>query len=201
MVAILGAKLSREEKSAEGAPLPEELGETKVYVAGRLLPLRKVSEGKVEVHLPLGIAEYTTQQVIVQKGKSYSPPEAVLVVGTEPGIFTVDESGSGQGQVYANTGEGPVKADNARPARAGEDLFIYCTGLGPVDGDGNVTNPISVTIEGKEAYVSVAAQIGEIPGTYLVMVQMPEGLETSASAQVVIRAGEQTSQTVTMAVQ
>src|SRR6478752_5271517 len=106
--------------------------------------------------------------MIVRRGNILSVPEMLLIGTTQPAVFTIDGTGKGQGHIYAATADGVNLADNAHPAKAGDTLVLYATGLGPVnppvkeglaapsDPLSLPVNPIEVTIEGKVAKVVFA---------------------------------------------
>ena len=64
-----------------------------------------------------------------------------------PGIFSLDGSGSGQGAItIANTAVFAMTANptfKGRPARPGDYLAIFATGLGPVDNEVPAGEPAS----------------------------------------------------------
>lgn len=114
---MLGTRLSWENQEAAATPWPTELLETRALIAGRAKPRRRTSEGRIEALPPLGVPEFTTHQMIVQRGRSYSPPESVLVTAASPAVFTADESGSDQGTLYIRDADGRRKLASAeRPA-------------------------------------------------------------------------------------
>jgi uncharacterized protein (TIGR03437 family) len=212
-VSIFGTKLASALQVAESLPLPMDLGETVALIAGRPLPLHFASDGQVNAIVPYGVADSTTQQMIIRRGKTYSLPEPVLVGASQPAVFTVDGSGNGQGHVYVYTEEGPRLADASRPARPGEALVIYATGLGPVkgkveDGQAAPSDPpaqtvseVKVTLQGKEARVFFAGLAPGLVGIYQINVYVPEGVQADAAAQLIVTAGESVSPVVTMAVE
>jgi len=189
------------------------LGETLVAIAGRVAPLHFASDGQVNAILPYDVADNTTHQMIVKRGNLLSLPEAVLIGSVQPAVFTVDGTGKGQGHIYGTNPEGLlVLADNERPVKAGEYVVIYATGLGPVDipvVDGapapsgpfaRPKNPIAVTVQGKDAPVVFAGLAPGFAGVYQVNLQIPADVTPDASAQLVVKAGEQSSPPVTLAV-
>ncbi|MBL8211393.1 MAG: hypothetical protein JNK87_11805 [Bryobacterales bacterium] len=211
LIAVLGTRFSAENQEAPSTPWPTELLDTRASIAGRPIPLRRTSEGRIEALLPLGVPEFTTHQMIVQRGRSYSPPESVLVTAASPAVFTADESGSNQGSVYIQDTDGRRKlASEERPVSAGDLIEIEATGLGmtdpvvppgqsaPEDG-ARVTSAVEVTIGGKPAEVREAVLMPGTVGVYLVKVVVPDGLETSTSTPLILTVDGQPSPTVTVA--
>jgi uncharacterized protein (TIGR03437 family) len=204
-VSIFGTKLARETQAAARMPLPVELGETLATVAGRALPLHFTSDGQVNAVLPYGIADSTEHQVIVRQGKMYSLPEPVLVATSEPAAFTTGGGGAGQGHVYVATEDGLVLAGASRPAKAGEVVVVYATGLGPVtpgvkEGEAapgqplsEVMAPVTAAIQGKDAEVIFAGLAPGLAGVYQVNVMVPDGVTPDASAVLILNVGQQSS--------
>jgi uncharacterized protein (TIGR03437 family) len=211
-ISIFGTKLASSLQVAKSLPLPMGLADTVALIAGRPLPLHFASDGQVNAIVPYEVADSTTQQIIIRRGTTYSLPEPVLVGASQPAVFVVDGSGKGQGHVYVYTADGPRLADASRPARPGEALIIYATGLGPVSGsvgDGQAapsdplawtTSPVKVTVQGKDAKVFFSGLAPGFVGLYQVNVYMPEGIRADAAAQLILSAGESVSPPVTIAV-
>ncbi|MBL8211389.1 MAG: hypothetical protein JNK87_11785 [Bryobacterales bacterium] len=211
LIAVLGTRLSGENQEAGSTPWPTDLLDTRAFIAGRPIPLRRTSEGRIEALLPLGVPEFTRHQMIVQRGRSYSPPESVLVTATSPAVFTADESGADQGSVYIHDADGRRKLASAeRPATAGDIVEIEATGLGmtdpvvppgqPAPADGaRVTGKVEVTVGGKPAEVQEAMLMPGTIGVYLVKAVVPEGLDTSTSTPLLLTVDGQPSPPVTVA--
>jgi uncharacterized protein (TIGR03437 family) len=134
-----------------------------------------------------------------------------------PAIFSMDGSGAGQGYITI-TGPEVVAASagafpGSRPAKRGESLTIYCTGLGPVSqiqGDGTPktkTSPVAisqtpnVTIGGAPATVTFAGLTQGGVGLYQVNVQVPDAVPSGAALPVLISMTGKTSNSVTVAVE
>ena len=204
-VSIFGTKLSGELKLADALPLPAQMAGTTALVAGIPLPLHFTSDGQVNAIIPYGVADNTVQQLIIQRGTTVSVPEPLVIATSEPAVFTATGMGSGQGHVYVATVDGPILADASRPAKSGEALVIYATGLGPVQPAvaagqaapveplSQVTNQVTVTIAGAEAKFLFAGLAPYFAGLYQVNVLVPEGLKADTAAQLVIKVGGQSS--------
>jgi uncharacterized protein (TIGR03437 family) len=129
----------------------------------------------------------------------------------QPGIFTKDASGQGQGSIVFATASTVIYADAAQPATAGDFLSIYCTGLGPVQGNVppgtavTVATPTiataTVTIGGVNANVLYAGLAPGFPGLYQVNVQVPSGVTPGSAVPVIITiSGQSSPSNVTIAV-
>jgi len=212
IISIAGSKLALTQASANGT-LPVTLGGSAAFIAGLSMPLMYASDGQINGIVPFETSVNTTQQVIVNRGSSPSVPQPVTVAGAAPGIFTLDASGSGQGLIYSTDASGnAVLADPAHPVSAGATVTIYCTGLGPVSpavptgtpapiaAPSNAINPVAVIIGGVPADLKFAGLAPSTVGTYQVNAVVPQGTPTGDRIPVVITAGAQPSQTVTMSI-
>ncbi len=203
MVSIFGENLAPQVAVAEALPLPTELAGVTASLGGSPLSLLFVSPGQINAIIP------ATAVVEVQQELSIGGSTASLsVVETTPGVFTVNQAGTGQGYVVTSRGV----ADAANPAEPGEVVVIYCAGLGPVSPavDAGVaapsdplsvaTNPVTVEIGGLEAEVFFAGLTPGFAGLYQINAKVPEGVAVGNSVPVVIRSGSKSAPVVTMAV-
>jgi uncharacterized protein (TIGR03437 family) len=211
IITIFGSGLASGTGQNLTPPLPTSLAGTQVMLGGAALPLYYASDGQVNAQVPAALPVNTQQQIQVIRGSVPSVPDQVAVASATPAVFTVDQSGTGQGAITdAITG---VVKDSNSPAAPGEYISIYCTGLGavsPVVPDGqpagsnptsNTVNPVTVTIGGVSAPVLFAGLSPGFAGLYQVNVQMPAGIASGNQPVVLTEAGQQSPATVTMAVQ
>src|SRR5262249_45006390 len=155
-------------------PLPATLAGSAILVAGREAPLMSASDGQMTAVIPYGLGANTAQQLLITRGNSISASQQVTIAPAAPGIFTKDGSGKGAGNISvidANGGQMPV--DSLHPAKAGDKIVIYCTGLGevtppvpagsavPAGQASNTVNPVTVSIGGVPAGVTFS---GLAPG-------------------------------------
>jgi uncharacterized protein (TIGR03437 family) len=212
-IAVVGAKMAREQQQAATLPLPAQIGETSMSIAGRTIPLRSVSEGRIEGIVPYQTPDSTVHQLIVRRGLALSLPEYVVVASSGPGVYAVDETGIGQGRVFVtNENAELVLADPSRPARAGERLTILCVGLGslkavvnageaaPSDPPVEVAATVRVTIQGHDAEVQSAVLAPGLAGVYQVIARIPDDIIPDANAALVVTVNGQSSPLVTVAV-
>ncbi len=129
---------------AEGFPLPTSLGGARVLFDGAAVPLFSVGPRRIEAQLPwaLGMEQLEAgglalASVVVESGGESSWPRRFWVGPYAPGVFTASGEGSGQAlALFAGTTDlaAPLGfAEGSRPARAGDVLEIYATGLGAVE--------------------------------------------------------------------
>jgi uncharacterized protein (TIGR03437 family) len=106
----------------------------------------------------------------------------VPVAPTAPGVYSLDQSGSGPGAIL-HADFGLVNA--ARPAAPGETVLIYLTGMGTVnpavsDGTAGGSNPLNksvsdvvVLVAGQQATVGYNGLAPGFPGLYQINVTLP----------------------------
>lgn len=167
-------------------------GITKVYVAGRQVPVNAVSPGQVNFTIPAFLNGYPSADVEVEVLGQKSQPIALGVRATSPGIFTA--SGAGSGQAAAINQDGRSNS-TTRPARPGSALSFFVTGFGlpgPRDGDGlqRLVLPVFVRIGGVPARVEFAGptpSLGE--AVQQVNVRLPDSVPTGPTVPVVMNVG------------
>jgi len=212
-ITIFGAGLATGAAVAESLPLPTSLGGTQGIISGRLIPLFFASDGQLNAVLPSDLAPNVPHQLLLRRGTAVSAPESVVIAEAQPGVFTRDQSGTGQAVVVA------VRADNSQffpepgtPASAGNVLVIYCTGLGvvnpairageaaPFDVLSSTVRPVTVTIGGVSAAVAFAGLTPGFTGLYQVNVAVPAGVAPGDAVPLVLTEANQSSRVVTIAV-
>jgi uncharacterized protein (TIGR03437 family) len=208
LVSIFGTSLASQTASATTLPLPNQLADTSVLIAGQTTPLLYTSSGQVNAQLPSGLPQNSTQQVIVMRGSTISTPQLITLSSAQPAVFTVDGSGAGQGIVIAGTS----LANAGNPATAGEVVVIYATGLGnttPSVPDGTpapssplatLNDPVTVQIGGVNANVQFAGLAPGFVSLYQVNAVVPTGVSAGNAVPVVLTVDGQTSPPVTIAV-
>jgi uncharacterized protein (TIGR03437 family) len=216
LATIFGANLALREDAASVAPFPISLSGTVVRLAGRAVPLLSVSPRQIRFQVPWELAGQDSALLQVSVGSLKSTLQTVLIGEHSPGIFTLNQSGTGQGAIVIESGitiAAPVGTlDASRPARRGEAVSIFCTGLGqvtaqPATGTATPASPIS------EAVTQVTVEIGGISttaafsglspgltGIYQVNVRIPENAPSGDAIPLVISAGGVKSNSVTIAI-
>ncbi len=176
LVAVFGTGLAATEATAASIPLPASLGGAALSFNGAPAPLLSVFPGlsggglsQVNAQIPWDVLPPATTSgtvsVVSTVGDVSSVPEPVRIGEFAPGIFTFQ---SGAGQAAATTGDGSalvapegfLTGAASRPARIGEVITFYATGLGPVD-----FPPASGDIPGRLAstLTTPAVLIGGVP--------------------------------------
>lgn len=216
-VAIYGTALAGAgNPSAMSLPLPATLNGASATLCNIPMPLLYASATQINAIVPQAAPSTGSCPLIVISGGVPSAPVPLTLQQLQPGIYTVNLSGSGAG-VVANALTGQLNSA-ANAARAGDFLAIYCTGLGGVQGPNGESGPddgiaapldtlfrtkatITATIGGIDAPVSFAGLTPTFAGLYQVNVKMPQGVPADPAVPVQITAGTAVSNTVTIAVQ
>jgi len=213
LITIYGQNLADSAGLSNGVPLPGQLNGAQVLAGNLPLPIVYAGPTQLNVQVPYGVPVNTLYQLTVQHGNSYSVPQQLVVAQAEPGIFTINSQGFGQGSIVHP--DLLTLAQPGTPAGIGETVVIYCSGLGSVSpkvAEGappltsplsNTDNPVTVTIGGVAATVSFAGLTPGDPGLYQINAVVPSGIVTGDAVPVVISVAGQTSPispAVTMAV-
>ncbi len=208
IVAIFGTNLASETQVALSVPLSTTLGQTSVTFGGTAAPLFFVSATQINAQVPFEVTTGAgTVAVQVRRGSATSESRAIPIAAQSPGIFTLNQQGTGTGAIlHADTFQ---LVSDASPARPGEFLAIFCTGLGalnravssgtipPSPPPETLTRP-TVDIGGISANVTYSGLAPGFVGLYQVNVQVPA--VPTGTAQVIIRMNNVPSNTVTIAV-
>ncbi len=218
IVSLFGNRLASMPAVAESVPLPTTLGGVTVRFNTIPAPLLFASALQINLQVPWELAGQAQASLTVT-ADGLTGAAAFNLAGAAPGIFAINQGGSGQGAILiAGTGElaapaGSIPERRARPVMRGEFISIYCTGLGPVNnrpatGSAASSSPLSrtattpsVAIGGVPAPVSFSGLAPGFVGLYQIDVQVPQSTPTGNSVPVVINAGGTISNTVTVAIQ
>ena len=212
MVAIFGTDLAGGTLLAGEVPLPTTLGDTSVTFDNIPAPLFFVSGTQINTQVPFELMTGTGMvSVQVKRGSETSAAQPIGIAAVSPGIFTLNQQGTGAGAILHAEDFQPV-SDSA-PAQPGEFLLIFCTGLGPVQPEvqsGQIapsTAPLAetlntplVNIAGIPANVTFSGLAPGFVGLYQVNVQVPGGVSTGDAVPVVLTIGGVASNTVAIGI-
>jgi uncharacterized protein (TIGR03437 family) len=174
-------------------------------------PLIYVQTGIIGAVVPYEVDGKTSTQIQVSYNGQNSNSFVVPVTAVAPAIFTIDQSGSGQGAIVNADG---TTNSVGNPAPAGSYIAVYATGAGQtspggVDGKpGDTTAPPrslqlpTAAIGGFNAKVQYAGGVpGLIAGLSQFNVQIPLAIAGAGSVPIILNFGDQSTQTgVTVAV-
>jgi len=198
---------------------PTLLGNTRVTFNGIPAPLLYVSQNQINCMAPYGVAGSKSVEVSVMRvwpGATglvvRSLPVTIPLQDTAPGLFTLDQSGSGPAVIYNSTLTDSSSINTAsNPALRGDSISILATGSGAWNmnlyPDGAIvyfrdepgvvrgrvlapTAPVSVTVGGQPAHLRfVGAALRQVSGMLEVDVDVPAGIESGAQP-IVLKIGD-----------
>ena len=196
---IFGSNLSKGILFPSSLPLPTVLGSTCVTFDGIAAPLFFASSGQLNVQVPWEVSGKTSVQAAVSNGPLFSLPVSVNLASFAPGIFTIAGNGQGPGAILHSSDFSLVSTSN--PARIGEIVSIYSTGMGPTspqiitgapaptDGSLYRSSMPTVTIGSVSAPVSFAGLAPGFVGLYQVDVRIPSNAPIGIGIPLVISLG------------
>ena len=218
IISVFGERLSNGERIAAGTGLPNRLNAVELRLDNLRLPLYYVSPGQINAQLPFDVPIRQLTLTVYNADHPGGAFRTPALVDSAPGIFSFTSDGQGQGAVrVAGTGliaRAPFDRFS-RPARRGETVEIYCTGLGritdpPPLGQPTPVSPLFhtpvlpiVTIGGARANVSFSGLAPNFVGIYQVNAIVPMNATTGAFVPLSLRMGTNgpESNTVTIAVE
>ena len=187
-------------------PYPASVAGVSVMIGGLPAPVQFVSPGQLNCLVPYGLTGSSAAITVTYNGSS-SNAVTVPVAATSPGIFSIDGSGTNDGAIL-HADYSVVSTSN--PARKGEIITMYLTGLGAVTtpvADGTAAiglnlakAQLQVLVNGMESTVSYAGLSG-FPGLYQINFQIPAGLAFSGQIPLAILTADAFHDQVTIAVQ
>ena len=132
-----------------------------VLLGDRSLPLLYTSSGQVNVQVPYGLPVNTQHQIAVRRGNALSVPETLSVAETQPGIFTENQKGTGQGIIFEErSAHISASRDTGERRRDRRNLLHRVRGSGshpwrtarplPSSVLATTVNPVTLRIGGKE---------------------------------------------------
>jgi uncharacterized protein (TIGR03437 family) len=213
IISIYGNNLAGNAMPATSKPLPSQLVDTTVFMAGLALPLYYVSGTQVNAQVPFEIEPNATYQLLVLRGNTVSLPVGVDVAPAQPAVFTDTLVAPNQGVIFVVRGNEQFEAKPASPASPGDTIMMFCAGLGAVtptvtDGAAAGANPpsstsnnVQLSIGGLNAPVSFAGLTPGYVGLYQINSVVPADVTVGNSVPVTITVAGQTSPQVVMAIQ
>ncbi|MBI4460537.1 MAG: S8 family serine peptidase [Acidobacteria bacterium] len=175
---------------------------TTVRIGNVVAPVLFASDRQINAQVPFELeGTIPVPQVVVQVNGISSAAVSVSMAAAAPGIFTVGQNGQGAGIIAHNSDFTLVTASN--PARPGESLALFATGLGAVSpsmrtGVAGVTSPLSVsapsnmpsvTIGGVAAPVRFSGLAPCFLGIYQVNIEVPSNVPKGEQTLVLVSNG------------
>ncbi len=153
--------------------------------------------------------------VRVTNGATASAPFRSSVVARKPGVITANGGGTGPAQatlsgqliLQRNTDLGKIGIFDTRPARPGERVDLWGTGVGPdvasdtggTSGDQTAAAQIRVLVDGTEVTPLYAGRSQGFPGLDQIVFLLPANITPSCTNTIQVRVGGVLSNLVTIA--
>lgn len=207
-ITLFGSGLAPQTQVA-APPYPPSLGGVSVTINDKPAPVSFVSDIQLNVLVPYA-TQGTAARIIVNNNGKLSNPVDVPLAKTSPGIFSLDQTGAGPGAVL-HPDFALVNAAN--PARKGETVLVFLTGLGATspavpDGTAAGANPLSratasvvALVSGVPADVSFAGLAPGFPGLYQLNIRIPTNLINTGALPLAIQTGDSFHDQVDIVVQ
>jgi uncharacterized protein (TIGR03437 family) len=218
IASLYGANLAPQVATPDSASstLPFALGGVSMTMGGVAVPFFFVSPTQFNFQVPLfTLTEQASTTLTITQGTAETS-FTVLLKPYAPALFTTNQAGTGQAStLIAGTASIAAPSDafpGSRPARIGEYISIYATGLGDVSnrpalGSGGPVDPFArtlgtpeVTVGGVPATVTFSGLAPGFSGLYQINVQVPDGAPTGPDVPIVLKIGGVPSNTATIAV-
>ena len=223
LVSIFGTDLASQLQGNDTVPLSTSLADkVSVTFNGVTAGLDFVSPTQVNAQLPWNVlsngASTGTASVVVTRNGVSSAQAMINIAASAPGIFTIPPGGGWAVAINSDSSlaapAGAISGINTHPAKTGDVLIIYATGLGQVDtaianggipDSGKVVNTMvmpTVLIGGVPAQVFFSGLTPQFPGVNQLNVQVPAGVPSGTQAlQLQINGGPLTPANATIAIQ
>ncbi|HLK22603.1 MAG TPA: hypothetical protein VKT81_26840 [Bryobacteraceae bacterium] len=217
IAALYGTNLAGTTAAAISAPpLPFTLGGTALTLQGQSpVALFYVSPLQIDFQVPFVPVFGTTPATLTVTQGSLSQTLSITLVPFAPAIFTTNSQGTGQAAALIGASlAAPIGAfPGSRPAKPGDSVSIFCTGLGnvthaPDSGAPASSNPLShtlgtpfVTLGEVKVSPSFSGLAPGFVGLYQVNIQIPSGAPSGSAVPMVLMIGGAASNTATIAIQ
>ncbi len=200
LATVFGSKLSAVTARSYGGLLPASLAAVEVLLGGRPVPLGYASPEQINFQVPYDAPAETA--LVIRRAGFASPDQPLRVAPAAPAIFA---AGGAAAITHAGTGRLVTSAD---PARPGDILSLWLTGLGALAGpvsDGEpaarpvpAAAPVLVRFNQQPVVPLYAGAAIGFAGLNQIDVEVPAGLAGTVRLQV--QAGEARSEPVNLPV-
>lgn len=187
------------------------LDDSQVLFDGLPAPMLSAGANQLTLIAPFEVANGESTVVQVSHAGTLSDPVRLAVSWFKPGVFTIDQTGSGTAAII--NGNGSVNSPG-NPAPRGSLVSIYGTGGGQTNPPGvtgqttpavlsSLGEPVSVQFGGVAGTVTYAGGAPlEIGGLFQINVAVPEDAPTGSAVPLLVEVGEWKAQiNATIAIQ
>jgi len=188
LMVIFGTNVANANATATAFPIPLTMGgsSVRVTVGGTTVDCLMIytTQNQIGVVLPSNTPLGTGSVVVTVSGVA-SAPRPITVVRSSFGIFTSNQAGSGPGAMQIARASGTTVVTATNPARAGDTMIIWGTGIGPVSGDerggalpgDQPSLAAEVWVGGRQAQLSYRGRSGCCVGIDQIAFVVPVGVE------------------------
>ena len=217
LATAFGVGLATATEAANGHPLPSELGGGSMsFNDGIAAPQVFAAPGQRNFLVPWELGGLADATLTVTVGDQTSPAVTLPLARVSPGVFVLNHLDQAAALIASSGGvvAGPAGGfPGARPARPGETLEIFATGLGPVTnppatGAAALEDPVSATLEpvsvrlgGEPMTVVFSGLLPSFAGLYQVKAQLSDEAPSGSAVPLVIRVAGVDSNTTFIAVE
>ena len=183
------------------------LGGASVTVEDLPAPLFYSTPGQLGIQIPYELSTNAAAKVQVTVDGVKSAVITIPIDGLAPGLFTTTQDGKGAAAALHSDGKTLVSA--AQPAKPGEIITLFGTGLGllspalatGVPSKGNTTTVApAVMVDGAPAVVKFSGAAPGFVGLNQINIQVPAATRAAPDIPVVLDIAGKTSNTITIAV-
>jgi uncharacterized protein (TIGR03437 family) len=197
IIEVYGAGLATTKGNPGVLPLPTSFQGTSLIVGPSQAPLYFVSGGQLDVQVAAELAPNQQYPVIAILNGALSVPVMADVSPVQLGV-----AAQADGHVIAQHGADSSSVDSNHPAKPGEVLVIYLSGMGPTKPSvksgaaaptseplARVTIQPTVTVDGQNATVQFAGLTPGYVGLYQVNFQVPSNAKSGDLSLILTQGG------------
>jgi uncharacterized protein (TIGR03437 family) len=210
IAAIFGTNLNdgsiiHSSELGQDGKLVTSLGGASVTVDGIPAPIFYSTPFQLGIQIPVELAGMFSATVRVTTEEGTSAPHTIFLDEFAPGIFTTSQQGIGRAAALHEDGESPITGVN--PARLGEVVTFFATGLGgtippletgePSEGNQALLNA-TVFFDGIPALAEFTGTAPGFVGLNQINVRIPVNATSGPDVPIVLNAGGKVSNEVTL---
>ncbi len=195
----------------DGGTIATLLGGTQVLFDGTPAPILYTSATQVNALVPFAVATKANTVITVEYNGNTSATLTLPIIPAEPGLFTADASGKGEGAILNQ--DGSINS-STNPAAAGSTIQLFGTGggvtippstdgaLNPISSTGALAAKTTATVNGETATVYYSGPAPNLlSGIIQIDVTLPSDTPSGSIPVVVTVNGVSSQTTVTVFVQ
>ena len=193
---VYGTNLTTSPDSPSSVPLPSLFKGVQVLIGGLAAPLYYIGPTQLTVQIPSELTATNEYQALIAVNDAYSLPQPVDLVPVAPGVVAFPD-----GSLVAQHSADFSLVDATKPAKPGEALVIYLVGLGatsvnvpsgtaaPGNPLANVSNPVTVTIDGQPVQTLFVGLTPGGVGLYQINLTVPANARAGKVPVVITQSG------------